>query len=144
MAFFDLVQRPVVVVGCYGDVAAVDDRGPAVEWVSLQWDIVASVKVQSAGSLTDSRGPETGSWAVGGSGVEWSTYRLSIDGLMGDLGCILPIKAMSYFTSSLAKHGKYGRRPKVEIPEKTESACLMRISLLFDSCSMAEAMEYRT
>lgn len=29
---------------------------------------------------------------------------------------------MSYFTSSDAKHGKYGRRPNVEIPEKTESA----------------------
>jgi hypothetical protein len=33
-----------------------------------------------------------------------------------------PIKAMSYFTSSDAKHGKYGRRPNVEIPENTESA----------------------
>ena len=33
------------------------------------------------------------------------------------------MKAMSYFSASLARHGKYGRRPKVEIPEKTESAC---------------------
>lgn len=32
------------------------------------------------------------------------------------------MKAMSYFTSSDARHGKYGRRPKVEMPEKTESA----------------------
>lgn len=33
-----------------------------------------------------------------------------------------PMKAISYFTSSLARHGWYGRRPKVEMPEKTESA----------------------
>jgi hypothetical protein len=33
-----------------------------------------------------------------------------------------PKKAISYFSSSLAKHGKKGRRPNVEIPEKTESA----------------------
>ena len=32
---------------------------------------------------------------------------------------------MSNFLSSLAKHGKYGRRPKVEIPEKTASAWYM-------------------
>jgi hypothetical protein len=34
-----------------------------------------------------------------------------------------PMKAMSKVSSSLARQGKYGRRPKVEIPEKTESAC---------------------
>lgn len=33
-----------------------------------------------------------------------------------------PMKAMSYFCSLLAKQGKYGSRPKVEMPEKTESA----------------------
>ena len=32
------------------------------------------------------------------------------------------MKAMSYFTSSLARQGWYGMRPKVEMPEKTESA----------------------
>jgi hypothetical protein len=32
------------------------------------------------------------------------------------------MKAISYFTSSDARQGKYGRRPNVEIPEKTESA----------------------
>lgn len=34
----------------------------------------------------------------------------------------LPRNAISNFSSSLARHGKYGSRPKVEIPEKTESA----------------------
>lgn len=34
----------------------------------------------------------------------------------------VPMKAMSYFSSSLARQGQYGRRPKVEMPEKTESA----------------------
>lgn len=34
------------------------------------------------------------------------------------------MKAISYFTSSFARHGWYGSFPKVEIPEKTESACL--------------------
>lgn len=29
---------------------------------------------------------------------------------------------MSYFSLSLAKHGWYGSRPNVEMPEKTESA----------------------
>ena len=29
---------------------------------------------------------------------------------------------MSYFSSSLARQGQYGSRPKVEMPEKTESA----------------------
>lgn len=33
------------------------------------------------------------------------------------------MKAMSYFTSSVARHGEYCTRPKVEMPEKTESAC---------------------
>lgn len=32
------------------------------------------------------------------------------------------MNAMSYFSTSLARHGKYGKRPKVEMPEKTESA----------------------
>ena len=32
------------------------------------------------------------------------------------------MNAISYFSSALAKHGKYGSRPKVEIPENTESA----------------------
>ena len=35
---------------------------------------------------------------------------------------------MSYFSSSLARQGKYGRRPKVEIPEKTESAYFSLVS----------------
>ena len=30
---------------------------------------------------------------------------------------------MSYLTLSVARQGAYWRRPKVEIPEKTESAC---------------------
>jgi len=38
------------------------------------------------------------------------------------IDCV-PMNAMSYFSSWLARQGKYGRRPKVEIPEKTESAC---------------------
>lgn len=33
------------------------------------------------------------------------------------------MKAMSYFTFSVARHGEYSIRPKVDIPEKTESAC---------------------
>jgi hypothetical protein len=33
------------------------------------------------------------------------------------------MKAMSYFKSLFVKHGWYLMRPKVEIPEKTESAC---------------------
>ena len=41
----------------------------------------------------------------------------------------LPIKAMSYLASSDARHGKYGRRPKVEIPENTESACKNHLSM---------------
>ena len=36
---------------------------------------------------------------------------------------IVPMKAMSKLSSLLARQGKYGRRPKVEMPEKTESAC---------------------
>jgi hypothetical protein len=36
-----------------------------------------------------------------------------------------PKNAMSYFSLSLARHGKYGRRPKVEMPENTESAYWM-------------------
>ena len=32
------------------------------------------------------------------------------------------MKAISYFTWSVARHGEYSMRPKVEIPEKTESA----------------------
>lgn len=34
----------------------------------------------------------------------------------------IPINAISYLTSSVAKHGEYGNLPKVEIPENTESA----------------------
>ncbi len=33
------------------------------------------------------------------------------------------MNAISNFSSSLARHGQYGKRPKVEMPEKTESAC---------------------
>jgi hypothetical protein len=37
--------------------------------------------------------------------------------------CHTPMKAMSYFTAVLERHGWYLMRPKVDIPEKTESAC---------------------
>ena len=37
-----------------------------------------------------------------------------------------PIKAMSYFTESVARQGEYWMRPKVEMPEKTESALELR------------------
>lgn len=40
-------------------------------------------------------------------------------------GANIPMNAMSYFTSSDARQGKYGSRPKVEIPEKTESALVL-------------------
>jgi len=40
------------------------------------------------------------------------------------------MKAISYFTSSDARQGKYGRRPNVEIPEKTESAFQLSIAIL--------------
>jgi hypothetical protein len=39
------------------------------------------------------------------------------------MGAIVPMKAISKLSSLLARQGKYGRRPKVEMPEKTESAC---------------------
>jgi hypothetical protein len=38
------------------------------------------------------------------------------------------MKAISYFTSSDARHGKYGRRPNVEMPENTESAFALSVS----------------
>ena len=38
----------------------------------------------------------------------------------------IPRKAMSYFSLSSARQGQYGRRPKVEMPEKTASAYLAR------------------
>jgi hypothetical protein len=41
----------------------------------------------------------------------------------------IPRKAISYFSSSLTRQGKYGRRPKVEMPEKTESALNLSIEI---------------
>lgn len=35
---------------------------------------------------------------------------------------------MSNLASSLARHGKYGSLPKVEMPEKTESAYLGQLA----------------
>lgn len=46
-----------------------------------------------------------------------------------------PRNAMSYFSSSLAKHGKKGSRPKVEMPENTESACRRLSNHIEASCS---------
>ena len=52
-----------------------------------------------------------------------------------------PMKAMSYLTSSVAKQGEYWMRPKVLMPEKTESAwagvskasrCVVKSPLLTD------------
>lgn len=40
-----------------------------------------------------------------------------------------PMKAISYFTSDRDRHGWYGSRPKVEMPEKTESACFSALLL---------------
>jgi hypothetical protein len=42
MAFFDLVDGPLRIVGSDRDIAAVDDRGPAVEWVGGEGYVVAS------------------------------------------------------------------------------------------------------
>lgn len=37
---------------------------------------------------------------------------------------------MSNFSLSSVRQGQYGRRPKVEMPEKTESACCARSAVL--------------
>lgn len=42
VAFFDLVDGPLRIVGSDRDIAAVDDRGPAVEWVGGEGYVVAS------------------------------------------------------------------------------------------------------
>lgn len=42
VAFFDLVDSPLRIVGSDRDIAAVDDRGPAVEWVGGERYVVAS------------------------------------------------------------------------------------------------------
>jgi hypothetical protein len=42
VAFFDLVDRPFRVVGSDRNIAAIDDRGPAVERVGGKRDVVAS------------------------------------------------------------------------------------------------------
>ena len=72
VAVFDLVEGVGVVVGGDGDVAAVEDGGPAVEWVCVERHVVAAVEIQTARALTDPVGPKASAGAIGGSGVEWS------------------------------------------------------------------------
>jgi hypothetical protein len=47
------------------------------------------------------------------------------------------MKAMSYFTSSEARQGWYVMRPKVEMPEKTESAYVKSIGYFTASSSFS-------
>ena len=42
VAFFDLVNSPLRIVGSNGDIAAVDDSSPAVEWVGGERHVVTS------------------------------------------------------------------------------------------------------
>ncbi len=60
-----------------------------------------------------------------GAPGKWS---ISACGVLKSIG--VPMKAISYFSSSLARQGQYGRRPKVEMPEKTESACSGQLSII--------------
>ena len=50
------------------------------------------------------------------------------------------MNAMSKFSSSLAKHGKYGRRPNVVIPEQTASAYIAISLLQLDVLMAIECM----
>ena len=52
VAFFDLVDSPFRVIGSDWNITAIDDRGPAVEWVGGKRDVVSSTSLRSAIVLT--------------------------------------------------------------------------------------------
>jgi hypothetical protein len=74
--------------------------------------------------LSDAAWAKPSPRAVRSASVKWSACgpRISICVSLAIEQYLEPRKAISNFSLSLAKHGKYGRRPKVEMPEKTESA----------------------
>lgn len=98
VSFLNLLNRPCVVVGCHGDIAAVHNSQVAGERVRLEGNIVSAtdhssifshdrqrtraiygelgwnvLKVETARALSDTTGPETCTWSVRSTGVEGST-----------------------------------------------------------------------
>ena len=73
--------------------------------------------------MPDAAWPKSSSWSVRCACVKRSTCSDQHHKSKYCMEVIIPMKAMSNASSLLARQGKYGRRPKVEMPEKTESAC---------------------
>lgn len=80
------------------------------------------LKVQPTRALSNSTRTKPRTGSIRGSCVERRTYIISPNVIVPLCKHNLPRKAISYFSSSLARQGKYGNRPNVEMPEKTESA----------------------
>ena len=118
-----LSVRREVVLRCNRDVSAVEHGSPAVEGVGLERNIVSAteiainirtswlgvvrvvLKIQSAGSLSNTRWTEASTWTIGRAGIEGRTlpyisYNKQMLGRM-----ILPMKAMSYLASRFWRQG---------------------------------------
>lgn len=67
------------------------------------------LEIQAAGTLSDAAGPEASTGTVRGASVEGCTWSTTMVNLMCGDGAeeraAVPMKAISYLTSSLARHG---------------------------------------
>jgi hypothetical protein len=93
-------------------------KRPKVSIGLLRGDIL---EIEATRTLSDAARAKTSPWAVRCTSVKWCTCAL-LELMLCTRKSYSPMKAISYFAWWLDKHGWYGRRPKVEIPEKTESA----------------------
>lgn len=65
------------------------------------------LKIEAAGTLSNTAGPETSTRAVGSASVEGSALALHQNVVLINWQILYsPMKAMSYFSASLAKQGK--------------------------------------
>jgi len=79
VAFLDLLQRIRVVVRSNRNITTVHDLSPRVERVRRKWNVVATIEIEAAGTLSDTAGPEASTGAVGCASVKGRTNERNVE-----------------------------------------------------------------
>jgi len=79
VAFLYLLERIRVVVRSNRDVTAVHNFSPRVERVRRKWNVVATIEIEAAGTLSDTAGPEASTGAVGCASVKGRTNERNVE-----------------------------------------------------------------
>jgi hypothetical protein len=60
----DLFDCECVIVRCHGHITTVDDLETGLEWVHRQWDVIATIQIQSTRTCANARWSESCTGAI--------------------------------------------------------------------------------